>query len=212
MADRGILFSAPMVLALLAGRKTQTRRLATVRWVDGASPTFTGWRAEHVGARSWQIVSTDVGANVTTAHAVGDRLWVREAWSGDHGVRNIRPSERPEFLQGPIWYWADGSPAAGDWEKPRPSLHMPRWASRLTLTVTDVRVQRLQEITHEDAAAEGCPGFYSPAHPDQGVTDGQTPAEEFEALWNSLHGADAWAANHWVVAYTFTVEKRNIDR
>lgn len=81
---------------------------------------------------------------------------------------------------------------------------MPRWASRLTLIVTDVRVQRLQDISRGDAMGEGCPF--------QNMADGDDPREWFRALWNSLHGPDAWDANPWVCALTFTVHRCNIDQ
>ena len=116
----------------------------------------------------------------------------------------------------PIWYWADGNPTEGDWTKPKPSIHMPRWASRLTLTVSDVRVQRLQDCSDDDAAAEGL--TYLDDGPGAGfwIVDG-TPVcsagsvEAYAQLWNHINGDGAWEANPWIVAITFTVEKRNID-
>jgi len=94
-----------------------------------------------------------------------------------------------------------------------PSIHMPRWASRLTLTVTDVRVQRLQDISAADSIAEGvecetCAAMAQSACHGKGCF---SSLADFRALWNSLHGPDAWDANPWVVALTFTVEQRNID-
>ena len=89
----------------------------------------------------------------------------------------------------------------------RPSIHMPRSASRLTLTVTEVRVQRLQDISEEDARAEGIEGEFLPW--PQGYW---TYRPYFAELWNSLHGPDAWDANPWVVALSFTVQHGNIDQ
>jgi hypothetical protein len=97
----------------------------------------------------------------------------------------------------------------------RPSIFMPRWASRLTLTVTDVRVQRLQDISEADAVAEGIQplnsgfGYYDPTG-SQGAAF-TWAADAFGHLWNSLHGPDAWDKNPWVAAYTFTVQHGNID-
>jgi hypothetical protein len=92
---------------------------------------------------------------------------------------------------------------------------MPRWASRLTLTVTDVRVQRLQEIAEADAVAEGVnpclEGNQCPDGPHGGCCAMYDPKDAYAALWNSLHGPDAWDANPWVYALTFTVHHRNID-
>ena len=86
---------------------------------------------------------------------------------------------------------------------------MPRWASRLTLTVTDVRVQRVAEISREDCVAEGCPGFVS-----HDMQDGEMPEEEFQDLWNTLNASRGfgWDTNPWVAAITFETEQRNIDR
>lgn len=141
-------------------------------------------------------------------YAVGDRLWVREAHLRRH-------SYTVNDDGGPVWFLADGEPGRGDWERRKhPSIHMPRWASRLTLTVTDVRVQRLQEISEEDARAEGVPTTTA-EHTFRKVF--RDPAERaaerlarFADLWNSLHGPAAWDANPWVVALTFTAERRNI--
>lgn len=87
-----------------------------------------------------------------------------------------------------------------------PSIHMPRWASRLTLTVTEVRVHRLQDISEADAVAEGGDAVQARMYPELG-----TCRHWYQDLWNSLHGPDAWDANPWVVALTFTVERGNID-
>ncbi len=193
MADRPILFSGPMVRALLAGQKTQTRRLLAPFEV----PRFVA----------------------------GDRLWVREDWRAGVGydgarARDIAPVSR-------IWFPADKTvdPRAG--KTARHSIYMPRWASRLTLTVTEVRVQRLQEISEEDARAEGMHSWqhdelgtlWSHSVPGQRVRSTtvvspagwERPTSAFLNLWDSLHGRDAWDANPWVVALTFTTERRNID-
>lgn len=103
----------------------------------------------------------------------------------------------------------------------RTSIHMPRWASRLTLTVTDVAVERLQEISEVDAIAEGIERHksgwmpYSTAFYDgDGVTPAnyhRDPRESYRQLWNKINGFGAWEANPWVVVYRYTVERRNID-
>jgi hypothetical protein len=202
-SDRPIIFSAPMVLALLAGRKTQTRRLAkrhVVRKMPG------GFYQDFIDQPSpWLKV------------APGDRLWVRE---------NAVAEEQYDVAG--VFYHADGGwqpianceAAAEAWFRMHtygvtdplnggrivPSIHMPRWASRLTLTVTDVRVQRLQDISEEDAAAEGVPAFQ-----EVGRTHPDPHRLNFRLTWDSLHGAGAWEANPEVVALSFTVERRNID-
>ncbi|MBU8540237.1 hypothetical protein [Falsiroseomonas tokyonensis] len=185
MTARPIIFSAPMVLALLAGRKTQTRRLAS-------SPL-----------RRVQL---------------GERLWVRENWQFAPQQyctcpQGAEPSPCDDWQEGTgcasnrdgTIYAADGVKAAR-W---RPSIHMSRWASRLTLTVTDVRVQRLGAMSSADARAEGTPlDPYDEAWADE---DPRRWVLAFAALWDRLHGAGAWDANPWVVALTFTVERRNVD-
>ncbi len=184
MTDRPILFSAPMVRALLDGRKTQTRRILKPQPLMGYAP--------------------DVTASKGIRFAKGDRLWVRETWSAEHLWAGTKPRDIP---CGPFWFWPDGDPSDGDWTKPKPGIHMPRWASRLTLTVTDVRVERLQEISEGDAIAEGSrePSLV----PIIGACWSERDA--YAKLWEYINGPGSWGANPWVVALTFTVEQRNID-
>lgn len=222
MADKPIIFSGPMVRALLEGRKTQTRRVlpADPAWPMDES-RFETERALRMPLTSvWFRTGPEYPSGsyrVAVRYAPGDRLYVREAHA-------LVPSSAYRFSPG-VPYAVndeDGSQACvyrEGWErsKPgtgwRPSIHMPRWASRITLTVTEVRVQRLQEISEADAMAEGA----SPVMTNEGVSPTGMPFSEwswrdgFHTLWNSLHGPDAWDANPWVVAVSFTVEKRNID-
>lgn len=215
MTDRPIIFSAPMIRALLEGRKSQTRRVISTK---GQANLFNGdWSDDYVldpGNAAWrdQIVR----------YAPGDRLWVREAcatWVGGHCDTAYRADETSDS-----WEDLRHDARLGFW-KIRPSIHMPRWASRLTLTVTDVRVQRLRDISEADAVAEGVEPLHTGYFP-YGITtfmttfvgDREVPAQccrtaqhSYEMLWNSLHGPDAWDRNPWVCALTFTVEKRNID-
>lgn len=221
MADRPILFSAPMVRSLLAGRKSQTRRLipsATVdayyeyddwcRSVSAGVPTSRQWEPEYFLER--------------TRIKAGDRLWVREAWrlpnsfDEDSPVRaatRVHPSFKPN-----VFFEADGAvrsagAATGKPGRLRASMHMPRWASRLTLTVTDVRVHRINDIKGRDIIAEGvrCDGCYDTGH--SACRDGGCFAQRiaFENLWDGINGLGCMASNPFVAAYTFTVEHRNID-
>lgn len=208
-----ILFSAPMVRALLAGTKTQTRRIITQR--GNAPSLFDGtWSDSYVldpGNASWR----ERGVRIQP----GDRLWVREAWAPLDALTHGDPGVTALADRG--FYRADNSTMDGEISRWRPSIHLPRWASRLTLIVTDVRVQRLQNISEEDARAEGC---------DQALADAIMEPEElavfaathilaprarariiFETLWEQINGAGSWAANPWVAAYTFTVHHQNID-
>lgn len=227
MTDRPIIFSAPMVSALLAGRKTQTRRLIKPQpEVFTVSDTGMPCEVQALHVHGEALPRIALGRVITTQkmkYAVGDRLWVREAWKpipasrpGGYFVEGSRFFGREAYYRSdhdaPLW-------ADGRWRSP---IHMPRWASRLTLTVTEVRVQRLQDISEEDAWAEGCvkgdptdnSGHFPAEEPDpSGIGElGWDCARDWYAdLWNSLHGADAWAANPWVAAYSFETHACNID-
>lgn len=206
-----------MVRALLAGTKTQTRRVLKPQPED----------------RMWSIYKRFPRQNGLARWNVGDHLWVREQWSGLHVFHDTPPAERKSFvgdgwpyLREDILYWADGNPDCGDWERPRPSIHMPRWASRLTLTVIDVRVERVQDISEADAKAEGLKCVTKDSGrvwkwgiPDRDGWPGTddhgwpwdkwcvNPCDAYACLWDTINGADAWTRNDWVSVTTFTVEQ-----
>ncbi len=210
MADRPIIFSAPMVRALLEGRKTQTRRVLSHKSIDlGIAPRVEVCHPEWI-----QFLHPQGGplTCVKWPYAPGDRLWVREAFIGPYAYE-VNEYPPHDWGNKPIWFPADGpvpeKHAGQFWHRARPSIHMPRWASRLTLTVTEVRVQRLADISEADAVAEGALQSWTGSDPE---SDTRTALNEFEALWNSLHGPGAWDANPWVVALTFTVQRGNIDQ
>ncbi|QRY69151.1 hypothetical protein JVX98_13080 [Ensifer sp. PDNC004] len=227
MADRPILFSGPMVRALLAGRKTQTRRLVNFPGVEKVMD-FVKVATDKDGRPVYEMkdaagsfMSRPAGKGLVDYHfspriGVGDRLWVRETWShtGDHDF-SISEARMSPF--GYAIYQADDNPDyphAKFW----PSIHMPREFSRLTLIVTDVRVERLQSISEADALAEGAEPSKHPGM-DGGamvLTDvpGVTvsPGVWYRWLWDEINGKGAWKANPWVVAYTFRVIKQNIDQ
>ncbi len=200
MTARPILFSAPMVRALLEGRKTQTRR--TLKPVE--FKTDTSGKAQET---AW----------ASPRFAKGDRLWVRETYSFDYSWSDAKPRDVPETED--VWYWADGDPTDGDWTKPKPGIHMPRWASRLTLTVTDLRVEQLIDISEADCIAEGIVnterGYLVPGvdHPNKDFPflSRSTAREMYAALWDVINGSGAWCLNPWVVAVSFSIERRNID-
>jgi hypothetical protein len=187
MTEKPILFSAPMIRAILDGRKTQTRRVLK-----------HGWATEN------RIVSLPDGPNKglrVVPYAPGDVLWVRETWCPD-------PNGAEDDGTISVFYAADHAHVFNltpgkEWKVPKnafwgsvPSIHMPRWASRITLKVTAVKVERLQDISEDDARAEGVQSteFWRDEHP---------PSICFSVLWNSIHGPDAWHANPWVAAITF---------
>ncbi len=229
MTDRPIIFSAPMVRALLDGRLSQTRRVlgntvrGRVRWnIFNAEVAWSDSFVMDPGNSRWR--------EKDNPYAPGDRLWVREAWqtgTSDDGPQ-ISYRATPDYFKIDAWDGEDFGvgpsfnegrcPGAtfshwlpdvladdGPWRSP---IHMPRWASRLTLTVTDVRVQRLQDISSADAIAEGCPPYANSATID---CDTPNPRDDFKRLWNSIHGTDAWDANPWVAAISFETHRCNID-
>lgn len=224
--ERPILFSGPMVQAILDGRKTQTRRIVKPQPVlvnggrtwDWPKPSpYKPHRERGISAASWANGLKDPAGllnHLCPFGAPGERLWVRERFSGPwcfeaaSGRAAIPPAKWARTSD--IWYWADGNPPSGDWTKPRPSIHMPRHASRLTLEIVSVRVERLQEISEEDARAEGiidggctnC-GESEPC----GCPDPSPDARDaFVRLWDSLNGKRdgcSWADNPWVWVIEF---------
>ncbi len=214
MKERGMIFNGEMIRAILDGRKTQTRR--PIKWKQtrfteiGEREDGSKWPwsedAEHV-CDYWHPCPFG---------AVGDRIWVRETWSSDFA--NYYPNDR-------VWYAADNnrrldievvdgvrgiySPESDvhvpfRWQS---SIHMPRWASRILLEITDVRVERLNAISEEDARAEGiidggCLNCGEPepcgcANPEPDATDA------FAYLWQSIYGQENWNANPWVWVISF---------
>lgn len=209
MLERPILFSAEMVRAILDGRKTQTRRKMKVQPWPGAT-VEVGPYHPHIVDRNgesqpgpatfgaiWDyqdiVNGGDTGLRCPYG-ALGDTLWVRETWAPHpHGVMRCGAVYRADL---------GAVPDASRW---RPSIHMPRWASRITLRITDVRVERLQDISEDDAKAEGCEnpliGAEAPAAgPGVFLADERT---SFARLWNHINGAGAWRDNPavWVVAF-----------
>ena len=188
MRERPILFSGPMVRALLAGTKTQTRRIAKpVKHPDLGN-------LYDAGALVLEREPQHVIDRACPYGRPGDRLWVRETWAfGIHALAAKRDED------GPFVYAADGTTHGRLCERWRPSIHMPRHACRLVLEIVGVRVERLQAISEADSCAEGIPSkglqFY----------DGRpaTPKDAFESLWNEINGPAAWAANPWVWVVEF---------
>lgn len=214
MKERPILFSASMVRAIPEGRKTQTRRIVKPQPLEGR----TVWQDEDSGQwlQSGYGEVGDDGLHCPYGQP-GDQLWVRESFSGPwcmekkDGCAAVPPSRWGRSSH--IWYWADGEPDHGDWTKPRPSIHMPRWASRITLEITGVRVERLQEISEADAIAEGIEPHYAGWMPYGTMfyeADGVTPAnyfrdprDSYRTLWNSINGPGSWDANPFVWCIEF---------
>lgn len=195
MKERHILFSAPMVRALLAGTKTQTRRVVKP---EGAHEMFQfrGTTAatgadEPTGDWGWCGSPRVVNKHIRCPYGKpGDRLWVRETWAVPHRYDHLGPSNIP--TRGvPTHYAATEERGGLRW---RPSIHMCRWVSRITLEVTAVRVERLQDISEADAQAEGCTGSPLGAAADRIL---------YAKLWDQINGPGAWDANPWVWVLSF---------
>jgi hypothetical protein len=248
MTEHGMLFSAPMVRALLEGSKTQTRRpMKPQPFADVIFDDTTGewgqfwWSADFKGdptVENWKDLKCPYGQ-------IGDRIWVRETWRfgawRDDGRFAIDYASSPEITNTPwvrnnnddsgdeadlwleridseltskgvlsdengIYHWEPGQSPL----KWHPSIHMPRWASRITLEITDVRVQRLQEISAEDCISEGLIPFTKGAVPAWRAADGEhcnyiRPRDAYRDLWKSTYGPGSWDANPWLWAISFKV-------
>ncbi|MFQ1679202.1 morphogenetic protein [Pantoea dispersa] len=196
MTERGMIFNAEMVRAVLDGSKTQTRRIMKSQPMPHPACEGDFWfRCNKT--RSMIKVSDFTPRNgpLPDAHeyfsmccpfgAVGDRLWVRETWARYNIDQNSH--EMAYRATAP-----DDWPKEGRW---RPSIHMPRWASRITLEITGVRVERLNDISEDDAKAEGAP--------TECCVIGDKHFLGFRSLWRSIYGADSWQANPWVWVIEF---------
>ncbi|SAT64457.1 morphogenetic protein [Klebsiella pneumoniae] len=232
MKERGMIFNGEMVRAILDGRKTQTRRI--IKWKQ---TRFTEIGEREDGSK-WPW-SEDAEHACDFWHpcpfgAVGDRIWVRETWGvvsheldEDGRIRPWTP-DRPAtvihempfgngYYSGHAIYAADGDFTWGDddgYEDGRscwkPSIHMPKAASRILLEITDVRVERLNAISEEDAEAEGIDmeALYDSQDcydciADHNMTGRPTVTGAFKYLWESIYGEEGWKSNPWVWVISF---------
>ncbi|EPV7649003.1 hypothetical protein UXP11_14970 [Enterobacter hormaechei] len=222
-----MIFNGEMARAILDGRKTQTRRIMKIQPSDGFHPTHNGydldlnahWYTPGVVDKNGYLqpakkdvfgVADENEGYTCPFGAVGDRIWVREAFQGPLVSEELLEEYRayPEKFENPEYceYAADGGPRPEycdlddnlrhGW---RPSIHMPRWASRLTLEITSVRVERLRDLSEDDAKSEGI------TPPSGGVLPGWEYRINFRELWMSIYGSDNWEANPWVWVIEFKV-------
>jgi hypothetical protein len=202
--ERPILFSGSMVRAILAGTKTQTRR--AMRDQPWKLPHFNrGALSIRVRGTVYQAFNPQFPPVRCPYGQPGDRLWVREAFIHEPAdycwEASVSIPCRPAFTV----YRADheGDTRGAGW---KPSIHMPRWASRITLEVTSVRVERLQGISADDAKAEGISEFIGGwwcEHDDAEQIAGMTPQEGYRHLWERINGPGSWDANPWVWVVSF---------
>lgn len=220
MKERPILFNGEMVRAILDGRKMQTRRVISNHTLDMFDVAAS--IGECYSLRDSDEISPNSLGYYLEFCPLGqhsDRLWVREAWqhvymsTNEYGhvdsvdfethIPKIKPSH------GGTVYQADGHEKDREdrgWPW-RPSLHMPRWASRIDLLITGVRIERLQSISQEDARAEGfgvagwVPSYSNPDN--AGFDETLTPYDNFADTWESIYGQRSWLANPWVWVIEF---------
>ncbi|EJG2210103.1 TPA: hypothetical protein O4G03_003908 [Proteus mirabilis] len=199
MKEYPIIFNTEMVQAILAGRKTQTRRVVknvmpdNCLWIKKPTKIRNGTTTHVLDAPKY---------NLCPLGKAGDRLWVRETWQGPlvdcEKAYDLFKDPTPYQKVENCVYKADGVavPEYIDCDDNfrqgwRPSIHMPRWASRITLEITNVRVERLQDISEQDAIAEG-------------ITNISVLSKYiFSTLWESIYGFDSWSSNPWVWVIEF---------
>jgi hypothetical protein len=250
MKERPILFSSPMVRAILDGRKTQTRRVVKPQPATGQGMVNAGYCGDqNLWLRNGPCSNTDAAIEWRCPYGkVGDRLWVREswrigAWCEDDGSIAIDylsstpektpfitvPEDLEDYHGSSVFerYWKQscndcikaGTKSNEDdryyWDvgqspcRIRPPIHMPRWASRITLEITDIRVERLQDISDEDAIDEGVQvslgGMWcgSPHKAHGAPRQHNNPHTAFRDIWESIKGSGSWDANPWVWVLTF---------
>ena len=207
MKERGMIFNGEMVRALFNGRKTQTRR-----------PVKFPVHDKNLGC---ELAGNELAGELSAGNYLnsafgkpGDRIWVREAYRFPASLDDVSPTGVGEMAVAtgyrkpwaPTFYeftgtFSDGwkgfetPPKVSDAGKLRPSIHMPRWACRILLEITDVRVERLKSISDRDALREGCSAA--------DMKSGDCVADVFARLWASIYGSDSWNANPWVWVIEF---------
>ncbi|HHP1348013.1 TPA: morphogenetic protein [Klebsiella michiganensis] len=190
MTERGMIFNTEMVRALIDGRKTQTRRPVKFPVYDRNMGCELAGNELAVELAAGNYLNSAFGKP-------GHRIWVRETFNGfwvtDEEIEEIQEgiSKAADLCDYKADYPDNSQPAEG-WT---PSIHMPRWASRITLEITDVRVERLNSISDGDAIREGCSAA--------DMKSGDCLADVFSRLWASIYGSDGWNANPWVWVIEF---------
>ena len=220
MKERGMIFNEYQVRALLDGNMTQTRRIMKVQPSEGFAPMNMAletdyeahWYTPGIVDKDGYLqqakhdvfgVASDEEGYTCPFGAVGDRIWVRETFAAGLSTKSTlayRATHKREDLE-------DGFYDTIKWT---PSIHMPRWASRITLEITGVRVERLQNISERDAEAEGIDmeALFAAQDcydciADHNMTGRPTVTGAFKYLWESIYGEESWKANPWVWVISF---------
>lgn len=216
MKERPILFSAPMVQAILAGNKTQTRRSIKPQPTVSENGGIC-WKNRCYGVNTDGTPYLNVFIkNHCPYGQIGDQLWVRETfcpiYPQDKNYNNGRPIEydyKASYKHGDRL-----GDLIGEKKKWTPSIHMPRRASRIQLEITDVRIERLQDISEVDALAEGCRPiegckWHTWEEADAGIPmHDHTARDAFSGLWGAINGEDSWTENPWV----WVIEFKRVER
>lgn len=255
MKTKPILFSTPMIQALLDGRKTMTRRIVkpesineAIEWCGGGCDeepatidTFQlHWGVSHDDGKAvkaqWLVSSSEYQEEGVVPIGegygnVGDLIYVREGfrcngWATDVATIFYKACKHKSYTEMCEQYPVEGKKPLLVTPTWKPSIHMPRWASRLTLEITDVRIERLNDISNPDSLAEGiiteqfrpddgfpvCDGYLAPGNKTNLAVPYRTDASiAFRDLWQSINGEDSWEANPWVWVVEFKVHKMNVD-
>lgn len=213
MKERPILFNAAMVRAILDGAKTQTRRVIrpqpdTREGMGCTRLIFKDRKGAPLLDEALEATEPVLYRSLCPHGQIGDRLWVRETWMPDaprdgtwphtsfYGCKGSSLSMIPMVYRRPKHCLFRSTWSGAELTGWKPSIHMPRWASRITLEITGVRVEKLQDISRGDAMAEGCP------FPN--MQDGEDPRQWYADLWESINGKGSWSANPWVWVIEFS--------
>lgn len=212
MAEKPILFSGPMVRAILAGKKTQTRRVVKPQPLDGLG--YMMGREKKYIIQCGEDWPDDARDRAKIPYQPGDTLWVREMWGWSAKLPISRLHDDCTRIAYPDLFAYRADAPAGNWCW-RSSIHMPRRASRLSLLVTEVRAQRVQDISEEDAQAEGAnyvrpDGIHHHGWRHDYSDVFPTARASFAWHWDRINGKKhPWASNPWVFAYTFEIKERS---
>lgn len=199
MTERGMIFNSEMVRAILDGRKTQTRR-----------PVKFPFKDRNLGC---ELSGNELAGELSSGNYLnspfgkpGDRIWVRETWAEAGASAPDLKLYRANYPDHVPSHYENVPPV--DEIRWKPSIHMPRWASRILLGITDVRVERLNAISQADAIAEGAP----PSHPSIDCVSQEYGFPDFSRswfgqTWQHIYGEESWQANPWV----WVIEFKQID-